>query len=190
MSCVILKSFSEPPFSKREILRYAGCKESTAEIEALLDSCIEEIRGALSYKICYKEFPLSVKGNLCDLSEVSFRSQNLAQTLSGCSRAVLFSATVGIEIDRAILKYGKISPSRALMLQAIGAERIEALCDAFCKDIAAAKPRFSAGYGDLPIEYQKDIFSMLSPEKHIGLCLNDSFLMSPSKSVTAIVGLY
>ena len=80
------------------------------------------------------------------------------------------------------------------MFQAIGAERIEALCDAFCDDISkeyniAIKPRFSPGYGDLPLECQKDIFAVISPEKHIGLTLTDSMLMSPSKSVTAIVGL-
>ena len=80
------------------------------------------------------------------------------------------------------------------MFQSIGAERIETLCDAFCKDISSElgvtlKPRFSAGYGDLPLEAQKDIFRVLDCSKKIGLTLNDSLLMSPTKSVTAIVGI-
>ena len=41
----------------------------------------------------------------------------------------------------------------------------------------------------MPLECQKDVFAILSPEKQIGLTLTDSLLMSPSKSVTAIVGL-
>ena len=51
------------------------------------------------------------------------------------------------------------------------------------------KPRFSPGYGDLPLEMQRDIFRVLDCSRKIGLTLNESLLMSPSKSVTAIVGI-
>ena len=44
-------------------------------------------------------------------------------------------------------------------------------------------------YGDLPLEMQKDIFNVLDCSKRIGLTLNESLLMSPSKSVTAIIGI-
>ena len=50
-------------------------------------------------------------------------------------------------------------------------------------------PRFSPGYGDLPLTAQREMFRMLECEKRIGVYLNESLLMSPSKSVTAIVGL-
>ena len=195
MSIVILsKSYAEPPFCQKEILRYAGCKEISGETAALTKECIGETENKLTYKVCYCRLSVEVRGNLCDFGLFSFSSEKLALNLSGCKSAVLFAATVGVEIDRLIAKYSRISPAKALMLGAIGAERIEALCDAFCADVAAEynlklKPRFSPGYGDLPIECQKDIFSILSPEKHIGLFLTDSLLMSPSKSVTAIVGL-
>ena len=64
----------------------------------------------------------------------------------------------------------------------------------FCKNIgkehnSGTKPRFSPGYGDFDISYQKNIFSCLNSEKYIGLTLTDSMLMVPSKSVTAVVGL-
>ena len=51
------------------------------------------------------------------------------------------------------------------------------------------RPRFSPGYGDLPLEVQRTLFSLLEPMRHIGLSLTDSLLMSPTKSVTAFVGL-
>ena len=51
------------------------------------------------------------------------------------------------------------------------------------------KPRFSAGYGDLPLTVQREIFSQLNPDRKIGLTLNESLLMSPSKSVTAFAGI-
>ena len=114
--------------------------------------------------------------------------------MRGCKRAVVFAATVGIGLDRLIAKYGRLSPSKALMLQAIGAERIEALCDAFCAELAAKldcklRPRFSPGYGDFPITAQKELFAVLDCTRQIGVTLNDSLLMSPTKSVTAIVGI-
>lgn len=191
---IITKTYSEPNYCEKEILRYAGCKSSEDELLQLLRACVEEVREKISYKICYRELPLTIIGENCDFGSFTLQSKNLAQNLQGCKTVIIFAATLGVEIDRRIAKYGRISPSRALMLQAIGAERIEALCDAFCEDIIRekhmkTKPRFSPGYGDLPLEVQKEFFKLLDCSKQIGLSLNDSLLMSPSKSVTAFLGL-
>lgn len=193
-SVILSKTYMEPPFCEKEILRYAGCKEADSGISALLRACINEAKDKLTYKVCYRELSVTTNGNVCNLEAFRLQSQKLAVNLKGCKKVILFAATVGVELDRLIAKYGRISPSKALMLQAIGAERIEALCDVFCADIArdmnvGLKPRFSPGYGDLPLESQKDIFAVLECEKRIGLTLTDSLLMSPSKSVTAFVGI-
>ena len=111
----------------------------------------------------------------------------------GCDSVIIFAATVGIGIDRLVHKYSKLSPAKALIFQSIGTERIEALCDVLTEDIKSLgkdiRNRFSAGYGDLPLETQKEIFKLLSPQKNIGLTLGDSLLMSPTKSVTAFIGI-
>ena len=195
MSTVILsKTYSEPPIIKKELLRYAGCFDADEKLSTLVDECIKEASDKLVYKVCFAVLTVKLEGEICDLGVLKLSSQKLADNLAGCEKAVVFAATVGIGIDRLIAKYGSISPSKALMLQAFGAERIEALCDEFCSDIkneygVSLSPRFSPGYGDLAIDSQKDIFSVLDPEKKIGLTLNGSLLMSPSKSVTAIFGL-
>ena len=50
--------------------------------------------------------------------------------------------------------------------------------------------RFSPGYGDLELkENQKGVFAVLNPGKYIALSLMDTFIMSPEKSVTAIIGV-
>lgn len=77
-----------------------------------------------------------IRDEHCDFGSFYVHSRQLAKNLDGCASVLLFGATVGVEIDRLIAKYGRISPARALMLQAIGAERIEALCDAFCREYA------------------------------------------------------
>ncbi len=189
MSRVLIKSFTPPPFSEKEALRYAGVRTAINAEAELLSSAFEEVSPLLSYKTCYIELCITISGDVCDFGLFKLKSRSLAKNLSGCSAAILFAATVGIGIDRLISKYSHISPSRAVMLDAIGVERIEALCDEFCKEFEGARPRFSPGYGDLALDAQRDIFNILDAPKHIGISLNESLIMSPAKSVTAIVGI-
>lgn len=198
MSAVLYKEFALPEVDRREVLRYMGCKESTAETEELIGRAIEIARGAFCGKVCFCELPLTVLDAHIQFGTVRTESKNLLKNLEGCEAVILFGATVGIEIDRLIMRYGKVSPSLAVCLQALGAERIEALCDQFCADMARKqgtqskrlRPRFSPGYGDFPLEAQKEIFAILGCDRRIGLTLNDSLIMSPTKSVTAIIGIY
>lgn len=192
---VLTKAYKNLPFNKKEILRYADCKDLSPEIEALLNECIEETIQTLSYKVCYCILPINISGNTIDFGAFKVNSEKLTINLKNCESAIIFGATLGTDIDRLIMKYGKLSPTKALFFQAIGATMIEALCDEFCKDIKAElnvnlKPRFSPGYGDLDLSCQKNIFKLLNCSKNIGLTLNNSLLMSPTKSVTAFVGIY
>ncbi|MDI9518658.1 MAG: vitamin B12 dependent-methionine synthase activation domain-containing protein [Bacillota bacterium] len=194
MNTIITKTYKSLPFNEKEALRYAGCKIPDEETLKLLNSSIKEIEDKLTYKVCYGVFPLNIKDDLCDFNVFSVKSSKLAKNLNGCSDVVIFAATIGVGIDRLISKYGKISPSKSVMISALGSERIEALCDKFNKDFefeneVSLKPRFSPGFGDLSLMIQKDIFSVLDCPRKIGLSLNDSLLMSPTKSVTAFVGI-
>ena len=191
------KSYGAPPYDRTEILRYAGARTESQELAALLEECLAEAEGRLTYQVCFRELPVSEMDEQIDLGFAQSTSETLKKRLSGCAKCVVFAATVGIAMDRLISRYAVLSPTKALLFQAIGAERIEALCDAFEKEITEKKreeglftrPRFSAGYGDLPLTMQKDIFAVLDCPRRIGLTLNESLLMSPSKSVTAIIGI-
>lgn len=186
---VFVKSFSQPPVDREQILRYALSRQPDDATNALLEQCLADALPQLSYRVCWREYPLSVSGQRCDFGDFQLTSRTLVKHLNGCGRAVVFAATVGVGMDRLIGKYAHISPARGLLMQAVGAERIEALCDGFCMELGNARPRFSPGYGDLKLSAQQVIFEQLDCARHIGLTLNDSLVMSPSKSVTAIVGL-
>lgn len=190
---IYIKEYPEPQINYKEVCHYYGNAYPNDEERTLLDLCIGESEGSFTYKVCFRVFPVRIIRKDVDLGFIRLSSANLARNLSGCDRAVLFSATVGVEIDRLIARYSKISPAKALCFQAIGSERIEALCNAFCNDLkneyGAVKPRFSPGYGDLSLECQKEIFRVLDCERKIGLTLTDSLLMMPSKSVSAFVGI-
>ena len=196
MSVINVREYPAPEIDRREIYRYMQAKPCD-ELESLLDRAIALSKNKLCYKVCYTELPVSVCDGMLDLGFAKTDSQDLKKCLDGCEGIILFAATVGIELDRLFMRYGKIEPSMALCLQAIGAERVESLCDRFCKDMAdqyaisgkILRPRFSAGYGDLPLSLQREIINTLQTPKHIGVTLNESLLMSPSKSVTAIIGI-
>ena len=189
---IIVKNYQSPNINEKEILRYAGMKESTPEISKILKDCLAEINGKLNYDVCYLKTPITVSEDI-DFKHFKVNSSALKKNLSGYTSAVVFVATVGIEIDRLIKKYSVTSPVKALLFQAIGAERIESLCNAFCEDLKCeykkVAPRFSAGYGDFSLDYQDEIFKVLNPKKHIGVMLLESKLMLPTKSVTAVVGI-
>lgn len=193
---VMTKTYELGPICQKEALRYAGCKDIDVDQETLdlYEKTAQLMEQGKRFKACYIKTPLEVQGNICNFGYFELESKTLAKNLKGCQEALILAATAGIEIDRLIAKYTRIAPSKALMLQAIGTERVEALCDAFIDDMERSqgwktRPRFSPGYGDLPLESQRKLFSVLNPQKHIGLTLNDSLLMSPSKSVTAIAGI-
>lgn len=194
---IYVKHLSAPEIDRREVLRYAGVREVDPQVEKMLDKCIGEAWEKLSYKACYRVFAVKMVGEEIDLGFSRTNSCSLIKTLDGCDKAVVFCATVGSELDRLIAKYNVLSPASAVLLQALGSERVEALCDEVCVDIKsmasdmgyACTRRFSPGYGDLPLELQKHIFRALDCTVKIGVNLNDDLFMTPSKSVTAIIGL-
>lgn len=194
---VYLKSYPEPKYNIKEILRYMGCRKADDSVSELVKECIAELSDKLTYKVCYTELPIHQTEDRVDLSFMQTNSRALKRNLFGCEKIILFAATVGLEIDRLIARYGIISPVKSVAFQAIGAERIESLCDMFNEEVqerAAAenfytRPRFSAGYGDFELSAQREIFKVLDCQRKIGLTLNDSLIMSPSKSVTAIIGI-
>ena len=192
---IYTKNYPAPEINERECFRYAGTNFNVVSEEerALYEACLKEVEQKLTYKVCWGRFPVKRGENSLDFGILQTDSKALMKNLEGCEEVIVFAATIGLELDRLIRRYTNLSPAKALFFQAIGAERIESLCDAFCDELKEnglqLRPRFSPGYGDLPLELQKDIFRVLDCPRKIGLTLNESLLMSPSKSVTAIIGI-
>ena len=83
-----------------------------------------------------------------------------------------------------------------MVLQAAAAAMIEDYCDEKNRELSMEaekrglflRPRFSPGYGDFSISCQQDLCRALAAEKTVGITLTESFMMNPSKSVTAVIG--
>ena len=134
---------------------------------------------------------------LISFSDVQLRSTDLARNLKGCSKVYLMACTIGPQVDAFIRKNQITNPAYSAVLQSTGAMFIEKLVDYVNNEIKtnakssglSAKPRYSPGYGDVPLLLQKDFFRLL-PCTRIGLTLMDTLIMAPEKSVTAFVGVY
>lgn len=191
MATVLTKTYKAPAPDWKEAARYAGLPKGTA-VPDTLKAVFDELAPTLSYKVCFAEYPIHTDGDTLDLGFAVVHSADLKKCLADCDRLVLFAATVGLAPDRLSEKYRRLSPEKALYANAVGAERVEALCDEFCRDLATdhnTRPRFSPGYGDLPLALQTEVFAALDCPRKIGVTLTDTLLMTPTKSVTALVGI-
>ena len=184
------------PTDEQEILRYAQLPKDADIPESLpLSECLRMAEGRILCRAVWRQYPLTCKGSALDLGFARTDSASLKKHLEGCSALLLFCCTAGVEMDRLIARAQLRSPVHGLLMHALGAQQVEAACDKLCAALALSfpdrtlTPRFSPGYGDLPLSLQRDIFSALSCERLIGVTLTDSLLMRPSKSVTAVVGI-
>lgn len=193
------------PINEREVWRYAGYAgipaDAQDELREVFHEVVNELKNSFNYQVCYRRLKINwtadSEGKLMPELPFTYESKNLADCLNGSDEVLFFAATIGPDIDKKILLYEKISPTKALIAQAYGAERIESLCDLFCEEIRSdcktfgksITARFSPGYGDWKLEVQKEFFSELDIYHQIGVALGDSLLMRPSKSVTAIFGI-
>lgn len=185
----------EVTINEKEAYMYMGLrtKAPDEQVEGLFSSCLEEVKSAVSYKACFTEVKLEFpKENEVFLGFGTVRSEKLFRHLQDCKTAYIFAATAGMGIDRLISRYKILSPSKSLIIDAIGSAAVEGWCNRLNSDIVngrAAKSRFSPGYGDLSLEYQKDIIEYLDAYRKIGISLSDTLFMTPTKSVTAIIGV-
>lgn len=187
MNAVLKLSPVLPPPDPDTIMRYARGKRDAAT-DPLLAEVIREGSTLVDAKLCYLETAVRVCENRVDFGVCAAESRDLAAHLAGCGRAVLFAATVGAHADRTIARAERLSPAKALLFDAFFTERVEALCDLFTARYNDPFRRFSPGYGDLPLEFQRELFRVLDCPRTVGVTLGDQLLMMPTKSVTAIIG--
>jgi len=180
-----------------QVLRYLGMggKQPDDRMAELVEQSIAEFKTVAGYKVCWLTADISVEETGVDFGFFYAPGRSLARNLQDCKKAVLFAATTGMQAEQQRKRAAVSSPARALVLDAVGTAAVEALCDRFCADRMAEledqslRPRFSPGYGDLPLGLQRELLACLDSSRKIGLALSASMMMTPQKSVTAICGI-
>ena len=191
--------------NRKEVERYLGFRgidSVDAEMSRRIDECIEEMNKSVNPKFTYKVFPIEWTGvsdgtPVLRFAGIDIYKGNLSQNLRGCVEIVMMAITLGPGPDMLVRKSEVRDILRAYTFQAVGTAMAESWCDEINEKIRLeakarglyARPRFSPGYGDFPLEVQRDFEKILNLPKTIGVSLSDSLLMTPTKSVTAVIGL-
>lgn len=157
-----------------------------------IEDCLKTLKSNVSCKYIYTKVPIKKENSIFDLGFGEFQSKSLEKNLEGCTEAFVFLTTLGFECDRLLNKLSLISPSQHFVCDGLSSSMAEAVCDIAEQKIKGShicKPRFSPGYGDLPLEVQPKLLEMLNAQKLAGVTINNSYLMSPAKTITCIMGI-
>lgn len=181
---------------KKEIKRYLGCKNAENErLDRLIDQAVALIEKTAKTKYTYRIFSVRTDENGVFIGDEYYKSRDLVRNLRKCTRAAMLAVTLGIEIDRLIERFAIENIALASVLQAAAAAYIEKQIDEIELTIVQSTdgavgvaPRFSAGYGDFDIYYQKD-FARILDTFRIGLTVSESMQLIPTKSVTCLIGI-
>lgn len=184
----------------KEAVRYLGYGTHAADDKTLelVHDCFRELEACISPRhICRIFDCIHIDRNRLQIGKMEIHSRSLGKNLTGCGKAAVFGATLGPAVDRLLKVYALTDMSRAVTLQACAAAVLEEYCDQVQESIGQSvreegmwmRPRFSPGYGDFDIRHQRDILQMLDTAKTIGLTMTDSYMLTPVKSVTALIGL-
>lgn len=184
----------------KEAVRYLGYGRNEVDdrTKCLIEAALSEVEQVASVKEVHHFFSCSVgKEQEILIGTMQIKSENLAKNLKGCHEVAVFGITLGTGVDLLIRKYMVTDMAKAVITQACAAVLLEEACDALQSRIEAEKkqeelwirPRFSPGYGDFDIRHQADILRMLDTHKKIGLSMTDSYMLTPTKSVTALIGI-
>ena len=184
----------------KEAVRYLGYGKNEVDDKTLqeIQDSFRELERLADKKSIYRIFELSLKDeNELKIGNVEIYSRNLRTNLKDCKQVVLFAATLGAEVDRLIRKMQVVDMAKAVVMQACAATLLEEYSDELQQKIAERmqeqgkyiRPRFSPGYGDFSIQHQKDVLAMLETSKRIGVTMTDSYMLTPTKSVTAVIGI-
>ena len=206
----VYKEYEAPPVNIKEMLRYSGLPIKAAgdaarayangedfPEKALVEEALKLIDKELQFKVGFIIGRLKWDEDGFPVLPFEQHSESLKSNLENCEIVILMASTIGAGIDKLIRRYERTNPALGMFMQGLGAERVESLTDTFNKEVheTAAKmgykdhARFSPGFGDVPISVQKEFLDSLDAGRRMGILLNESYLMSPSKSVTAIIGL-
>lgn len=186
--------------NQKEVLRYLGYRGKPADdlVLSAVSKATEELQRCMTPKSVTRPVTIvSDEVNTLEMDGIVIQSKSLVQHLRNCSEGVLFAATLGAPVDLLIQRYHVMDMSHAVILQACAAAAVEDYCDACQQEITEQakqrglflRPRYSPGYGDFPLSYQKPILELLNAQRRIGLTRTDSNMLVPTKSVTAIIGL-
>lgn len=196
-----INSFSRPfpAIPRKEVYRYLGYRGKTPDEAVMqhIDTTAKDLAAVCVPRATWRLVPIRAENQEVLVEGVYLSSPSLCKHLQGCTRAYLMAATLGEGVDRLMTRFAATDATRMVLLQAVGAACLEAVLDDLAREWLtlpemqglSLRSRYSPGYGDFPLDCQKDLIRLLDAPRRIGLSLTQSHMLSPLKSVTAVAGI-
>jgi len=188
----------------KSILRRLGYPPRIGEMQGavrgILDSELEKARDLIEPKCVLRCLKIIRRTDDSTGFELHFRvkSQQVTRLLKDAMYGTFFFVTIGGRLEQEVERLSTVGElTNALILDAIGSETVDSYADQVHRNIIQGQaekngfritPRFSPGFGDWPLPVQKELAALCEAGR-IGIALNESFLMIPRKSVSAVFGL-
>lgn len=181
-----------------EALRYLGAgRQAPESVRAEVTAAADRLTAAVQPRYTWRVFAVEHTDGGAALPEIGLLlpGGDARRMLAQCDRAVLLACTLGAEFETLLRAEQARDMAKAVILDACGSAWVEAGCDRAEQELSERLPdcfrtdRFSPGYGDLPLSLQPAICAALDAKRRLGLHVTEQFLLNPSKSVTAVIGL-
>lgn len=190
-----------------EVLRYLGYagQELTPELDARIDDVVAACLAACRPQGVTRVFDVSGRGESGGAPVIRLRGtalelvgHSIAEHLDGALAVGVLAVTVGMGVEAELRRLSLTDRVAQVIFDAAGTAAVERAADAAEAAIVAeaherglfCAARFSPGYGDLPLATQPVLLDALDAGRLLGIRLSPALLMSPTKSVTAVVGLF
>lgn len=178
--------------NKNEILKYLGYRtgEVPEDIMEEIDEAISIVKKCARPKYVFRFFDKDDEV----LKEIAV-GRDMAELLRSSFKVILFAVTLGNEIEMEIRKLSFTNLSMSVVVDATASAAIEAFAEeldkSFQKEFSEfyLTDRFSPGYGDMPISIQNYFLTAINAKKEIGITTTAEGIMTPRKSITAIMGV-
>lgn len=181
-----------------DVFSYLGYKNACADENTakIIDEIAEKAK-TVCPKSVYQIFPCEVFEDYTVIAGVKFKSRALTSHIKGCTKACLMAVTLGTAADNFAKAYAAVDSGKMMIAQAVLSVMAEQAAEDLSSEIKRiaqkekmhTRARFSPGYSDLPLSAGKNICDILSADKRIGITFTDAYMMIPSKSITAVIGI-
>lgn len=191
-----------------EALSYLGHagQEINSELSARLDRAVGLV-AAIAAQGMVRTFPIagfacdeggSPRGVLLEGTAFSLEGHDIARHLEGAREAALMVVTLGLASESVLRRESLLNPTDGLLVDACASSLVESAANELSRLVAERArergmrvgSRFSPGYGDFPLSAQRGFLDAVGASKALGVSVTQGDLLVPSKSITAVAGLY
>ena len=197
-----------PHLDRAEMLRYLGYGGQDVEpgLAARIENVVAEVERDIAPCGIRRVFPVDASGSDEDGNPcihlagttVKLRGRDIYRHLKDAPYCALLACTLGMVSERRLRLLSSQKPLESAVFDAACSAYVEAAVEQMDADVKREATalgltgnwRFSCGYGDCPLDAQPAIVATLNATRLIGLTVTPTNLLLPSKSVTAMIGLF